>query len=74
MLLLKCADPIWLLAPDEQEEYKLDFHVALMDPEECRRYLWSRTTTTTVHLPWASHHLMARSHVLHQNAFLAALG
>jgi hypothetical protein len=73
MLVLKHADPIGLLTPDEQEEDEHDFHMALMDPEECRRYLWSRTARTTMHLTWANHHLMAHSRILHRDAFLVVL-
>jgi hypothetical protein len=74
MLVLKRADPFGLLAPDEQEEDEVDFCVALMDPEERRGCLWSLTARTTMCLARASHHLMARSRVLHRDAFLAVLG
>jgi hypothetical protein len=74
MLVLKRADPFGLLTPDEQEEDELDFCVALMDPEECHGYLWSLTARMTMRLARASYHLMARSRVLHRDAFLAVLG
>jgi hypothetical protein len=54
MLVVKRADLLELLAPDEQDEDKLDFRAALMDPEERRGYLWSRTARMTVCLAWAA--------------------
>ena len=46
----------------------------LLDPGERRGYLWSLTARTTVRLAQASYHLMARSRILHRDAFLAVLG